>query len=63
MTHKIKICKLGLGEKVITEGKIEGSFYAKVNGVHVGENGRGFWETEQQARECAERFVECEQAL
>jgi hypothetical protein len=60
MDSRIKICKLGLGQRVITEGKIEGSYYPKVDGVHVGENGRAYWETKEQAQGCAERFIQAE---
>lgn len=50
--HKIKICKLGL--ETFTD---EGAFYAKVDGYNIGEDGRAFWETSEDAQAAADRFV------
>lgn len=35
----------------------DGSFYAQVDGRPVGDANRQFWMTEEQAKECGERFV------
>ncbi|WP_338632160.1 hypothetical protein [Afipia carboxidovorans] len=49
---RIRVRKLGLGDT--TE---EGSFYAQVDGENVGEDGRAFWETRDDAQRCGERFL------
>ena len=35
-----------------------GPYIARVNGEHVGEYGRPSWNTEEEARTCAERHIE-----
>jgi hypothetical protein len=49
---RIRVRKLGLGDTTD-----EGPFYAQVDGENVGENGRAFWETREDARRCGERFL------
>ncbi|MDY3551458.1 hypothetical protein R5W24_000534 [Gemmata sp. JC717] len=52
MKDRIKVCKLPNGER--TE---EGSYWAKVDGVNIGVNGRTHWETESAARLAAEVYI------
>lgn len=51
--HKIKICKLGLGFSTP-----EGAYWAKVDGDNIGEDGRAFWETHEEAQAAAERYID-----
>jgi hypothetical protein len=52
MPHKIEVRKLPLGQ--FTD---DGSFWPMVDGENVGEAGRCFWHTEDEARAVAERYV------
>lgn len=52
MWHKVSAQKLGLG---MTTDK--GAYYPKVDGKPVGENGRAFWPTREEAKAVARRFA------
>lgn len=53
LTDRIKICSLPLGER--TE---DGAFWAKVDGVNIGVNGRTHWETEAAAQLAAQVYID-----
>lgn len=57
MNNRIRICKLGLG--MTTD---QGPYWAKVDGVNVGEHGRSHWQTHSEAYACAARFIKLESA-
>ena len=50
--YKIKICKLGLDQTTS-----DGPFWAKINDENIGESGRAFWNTKEEAQECAKNFI------
>ena len=52
MTDRIKVKSLPLGNTTD-----EGRYWAEVDGEKVGEDGRAFWETRQQAKDCGFRFL------
>lgn len=55
--ERIQICKLGPSQS--TE---QGSYWAKVDGQHIGEGGRSHWHTHTAAMACARRFIMREKA-
>lgn len=44
--------RLGLGETTA-----DGAYFPKVDGKAVGENGRAFWPTREEAQAVADRFL------
>ena len=52
MKKRVTTQRLGLGDTTD-----DGAFFAKVDGTPIGENGRAFWPTREEAAAAGDRFL------